>query len=134
MIITVYKVSLPWQYRLTITNRENKKMFNWLFGEKKKTYTWNTQNIIDGGFPVVDGCEDLNQSKNTGRKRVMRMLLEGQYLSSLQMAKEYDETRLGARIYELRHYNGFNIQDMWVTPESGKKYKEYYFKVNEVVK
>ena len=85
-------------------------------------------------YPKVYGCENLNNSMNWQRRRVMDLLMEGQHLTSLGMAKEYSETRLAARVYELRHYHGLKIQGYWPPSEGGKRYKKYYFNINEVVR
>lgn len=99
--------------------------------EKKKTdkYEWT----IKDQFPYVKGKSNLNNSKCEHKRRIMSLLMRGYRLSALQYSDEYKTTKFSARLSELRNDYGFNIQDIWITPASGKKYKEYYFNINEVV-
>lgn len=101
--------------------------------EPKPSYTWNSYNEVMP-FPVVEGYANLNGSKCTHKRRIMRELIRGSVLTSKDYADDYDHVDFRKRVSELRNEYGLNIQDVWVTPESGKRYKEYLFNTNEVVR
>tara|TARA_R110001592_G_C13192961_1_gene753509 strand:- start:72333 stop:72638 length:306 start_codon:yes stop_codon:yes gene_type:complete len=54
-------------------------------------------------------------SLNDQRKRVLNALREvgSQGLSTIQLREDLDVMMPGARIYELRHSQGYNIQLIW---------------------
>ena len=59
-------------------------------------------------------------------EKVLEYLKEGNYISDAKAVELCHSYRLSSIIYELRHRYGYNIQDRWIEPKNGCKYKEYY--------
>ena len=63
---------------------------------------------------------------NTKVKKVLEYLEAGNCITDMKAVEIAQSYRLSAIIYQLRHDYELNIQDRWITPESGNRYKEYW--------
>ena len=63
---------------------------------------------------------------NTKVKKVLEYLKAGNRITDMKAVELCQSYRLSSIIYTLRHDYELNIQDRWITPESGNRYKEYW--------
>lgn len=63
---------------------------------------------------------------------ILRALLRGERLTQLGAIRLFGCTRLGARIYDLKHDHGVNIESAMVRTAEGKHVKEYWLSKDEL--
>lgn len=67
----------------------------------------------------------LSTNKNTLDYKVKTYLLEGNSITTLECIDLFHSTELRATIARLRKH--MDIQDQWITTDSGKRVKRYFY-------
>lgn len=79
----------------------------------------------DVGYFVKIQEERIPKIKKASQnKRILKYLLTGKRLTSIEALKLFNCLRLSARINNLRKYH--TISDAWINTTSGKRIKEYF--------
>jgi primase-polymerase (primpol)-like protein len=69
---------------------------------------------------------NLNAAESASQKqRILEHLMEGKSITPLEALKRFGCFRLGARIWDLIHKDGYAIKAEYVRTESGKKVMSY---------
>lgn len=85
-----------------------------------------------GDYPYFKGMKNMNHSRCNHKRRILRKMMMGERLSAQTYSERHHTTKLGARVHELRNEYGLPVDDVWVKPDSGNRYKEYYIDVNKL--
>lgn len=69
---------------------------------------------------------DNEMSSKTQKQAILNYLKEGHSITPLDALQKFQCFRLGARIWELTHIDGFLIcKEMIKDPKTGKRYAQY---------
>ena len=62
------------------------------------------------------------------RVRVQRYLMDGNSITPIEALNMFGAFRFSSIIYELKNYQGMDIETEMVFEENGKRYAKYYLK------
>lgn len=77
-------------------------------------------------FPIYEGYQNLNGCKNEHSRRIARLLLSGEILTSNGYNEKYFCSDFRKYVSDLIKYYGYDIENRYVTSVNNKRYKQYF--------
>lgn len=83
--------------------------------------------IIKHGTTMKTNINENPVSSSTQSQMILEYMMEGHSITPVEALEKFGCFRLGARIWELVHKEGYLIyKEMVKDPKTGKRYAQYY--------